>query len=74
MTEHIDYLESPIQLHHAVDDSTVNIGYSYDLATVLDEHDKVYEIYAYQGGGHNISAPYFNEAMRRTAIFFRENL
>ncbi len=74
LTEHIDYLESPIQLHHAVDDPIVNIGYSYDLATVLDEHDKVYEIYAYQGGGHNISVPYFNEAMRRTAIFFRENL
>ena len=74
LTEHIEYLESPIQLHHAVDDPIVNIGYSYDLANVLDENDKLYEIYAYQGGGHNISPPYFNEAMRRTVIFFRENL
>jgi len=74
LTEHIDYLDSPIQLHHAVDDPIVNIGYSYDLATVLDEHGKLYESYAYQGGGHNISAPYFNDAMQRTAIFFRENL
>ena len=74
LTEHIDYLENPIQLHHAIDDSTVNVGYSYDLANVLEEHDKAYEIYTYQGGGHNISAPYFNEAMRRTVIFFRENL
>lgn len=74
LTEHINYLENPIQLHHAVDDPIVNIGYSYDLANILDQNDKLYEIYAYQGGGHNISVPYFNEAMRRTVIFFRENL
>jgi uncharacterized protein len=74
LTEHIDYLESPIQLHHAVDDPIVNIDYAYDLANVLEENDKLYEIHAYQGGGHNIGSPSFNEAMRRTVIFFRQNL
>jgi uncharacterized protein len=74
LTEHIDYLENPIQLHHAVNDPIVNIGYAYDLANALDKNGKLYEIHAYQGGGHNISAPYFNEAMRHTVIFFRQNL
>ena len=74
LTEHIEYLESPLQLHHAINDATVNIGYSYDLANVLAENDKEYEIFAYQTGDHNISAPSFNEAMRRTVIFFRQNL
>lgn len=74
LTEHIDLLNSPIQLHHALDDSVVNIGYSLNLATVLDENNKFYELYQYEGGGHNISAPYFNEAMRRTVEFFSIHL
>lgn len=74
LTEHLNYLNSPLQLHHAINDPIVNIGYSYDLAQSLNVLEKEYEIYAYQSGGHNISAPSFNEAMRRTVIFFRENL
>ncbi len=74
LTEHIEYLENPIQLHHAIDDPIVNIGYSYDLANILTENEKPHEIHAYQNGGHNIGAPAFNEAMRRTVEFFRANL
>jgi len=74
LTNHIEYLESPIQLHHSADDPIVNVGYSTDLANVLTENEKVHEIHVYQNGGHNISAPTFNEAMRRTAEFFRANL
>lgn len=74
LTQHIQYLESPLQIHHATDDPIVNIGYAYDLANALLENEKEYELYPYTGGGHNISAPSFNEAMRRTVIFFRENL
>lgn len=74
LTEHIEYLEHPLQIHHAIDDSTVNVGYSYDLANVLLENEKEYELYTYPNGGHNISAPSFNEAMRRTVLFFRANL
>ncbi|MCO6451225.1 MAG: alpha/beta fold hydrolase [Caldilineales bacterium] len=74
LTEHLDLLESPLQLHHATNDDVVNIGYSVDLATVLDAANKEYEFYRYDGGGHNIDSPYFNEAMRRTIEFFKENL
>jgi len=74
LTNHIEYLENPVQLHHALDDNVVNVGYSYDLATMLRDNEKPYEIYTYQTGGHNIASPSFNEAMRRTAEFFRANL
>lgn len=74
LTEHIDLLESPVQLHHALNDPVVNIGYSRDLAEILLENDKDHEFHSYEGGGHNISSPYFEQAMRRTIEFFRENL
>jgi predicted esterase len=63
-----------LQLHHAVNDTTVNIGYSNDLSTVLIEHDKVFELYQYAGGGHNIDSPYFEDAMLRTIVFFQKYL
>jgi dipeptidyl aminopeptidase/acylaminoacyl peptidase len=74
LTENIQFLNSPLQLHHAQDDPVVNIGYSYDLAAVLQEHGKEYEFYTYEGGGHNLVSPYFEQAMQRTVEFFRKNL
>ena len=74
LTEHIDLLQAPIQLHHAVDDNVVTIDYSRDLAAVLNVAGKAYEFYEYAGGGHNITSPDFGEAMRRTIAFFQENL
>lgn len=74
LTEHIGLLQAPLQLHHALDDAVVNVGYSDDLAAVLNVAGKVYEYYQYDGGGHNIASPYFNEAMRRTIEFFQKYL
>jgi dipeptidyl aminopeptidase/acylaminoacyl peptidase len=74
LTENIEFLNSPLQLHHAQDDPVVNIGYSFDLAAVLQENGKQYEFYTYEGGGHNLVSPYFEQAMRRTVEFFRKNL
>lgn len=74
LTENIAYLEAPLQIHHAIDDDVVNIGYSQDLAAVLDAANKPYEFYQYEGGGHNITSPYFSDAMQRTIEFFRTHL
>jgi len=74
LTENIEYLQSPLQLHHAIDDDVVNIGYSRDLAAVLKANGKAYEFYEYDSGGHNISAPSFDLAMQRTIAFFRDHL
>jgi uncharacterized protein len=74
LTLNIEYLQNPVQIHHAVDDDVVNIGYTRDLAAVLQANDKPYEAYEYTSGGHNISSPSFDLAMQRTIAFFRANL
>jgi fermentation-respiration switch protein FrsA (DUF1100 family) len=74
LTANIKYLNSPLQIHHAKNDAVVNIGYSEGLAAVLQENNKEYEFYVYDGGGHNIISPYFGAAMVRTVEFFKENL
>jgi dipeptidyl aminopeptidase/acylaminoacyl peptidase len=74
LTQNINYLKNPIQLHHSINDEVVNIGYSRDLEEVLKNNYKNYEYFEYAGGGHNITGFYFNEAMQRTVEFFKKNL
>jgi uncharacterized protein len=74
LTEHIDLLQAPLQLHHALDDDVVTVAYSDDLASVLNAAGKEYEYYQHAGGGHNIDSPYFNEAMQQTITFFQAHL
>jgi dipeptidyl aminopeptidase/acylaminoacyl peptidase len=74
LTENLAYLNSPIQLHHAEDDPVVDINYSYGLVGTLQLENKPYGFYIYQEGGHNLNSPAFEQAMRRTVQFFRENL
>ena len=74
LTAHLDLLQAPVQLHHAVNDDTVSIAYSRDLAAALNAAGKPYEFYEYDGGGHNINSPYFEQAMARTIAFFQEHL
>lgn len=74
LKENLNYLESPLQLHHASNDEVVSINYSLDLAKALDGENKYYELYTYDNGGHNISGDAFNVAMQRTLIFFDKHL
>ncbi|NBO17498.1 MAG: hypothetical protein EBV07_01225 [Proteobacteria bacterium] len=74
LTKNINYLNSPIQLHHSVDDSVVNVGYSRDLVKVLNEYNKKYEYHEYTGGGHNITGVYFNEAIQKLPNFLKTTL
>jgi dipeptidyl aminopeptidase/acylaminoacyl peptidase len=74
LTENLEYLNSPLQIHHSVDDPVVSIQYSQGLAEALQENGKEYEFYIYEGGGHNLISPYFGQAMQRTVEFFRDNL
>jgi len=74
LTQNLKYISGPLELHQAVDDPTVNIGYSRDLATELKKQNKKYEFFEYEGGGHNIESPSFETAMERTIAFFKINL
>jgi fermentation-respiration switch protein FrsA (DUF1100 family) len=73
-TNFLNDLKGTIQLHHAVDDNVVNVGYSRDLKTELDKTSGKHELYEYESGGHNISGSSFNTAMERTVEFFKKNL
>lgn len=74
LTKNIEFLNSPLQLHHAQDDPVVYIGYSEGLAAALQAGGKEYEFYIYEGGGHNLHSPYFEQAMLRTVAFFKNHL
>ena len=74
LTQNVKYLSAPLEIHHAINDTTVNIDYSRDLATELKKQNKEYELFEYEGGGHNIDSPYFDVAMERTIAFFKKNL
>ena len=74
LTKNIKYLSNPLQINHSTSDPVVNIDYSRDLVKVLKDNSKVYEFYEYEGGGHNITSPYFEQAMERTVNFFKKNL
>lgn len=70
----LEGLKGAVQLHHAVDDDVVNIGYSRDLAELLKNSSINYELHEYDSGGHNISGASFNLAMERTVEFFKKYL
>lgn len=74
LTQNLSFLNSPIQVHHSVNDSVVSIEYSRELKKAMVENGKEFELHEYAGGGHNIESPYFKEAMKRTVEFFKENL
>lgn len=74
LTSNIDYLTTPLQLHHAVNDVVVNIKYSRELVDVLRTKNKSYEYFEYEGGGHNIESPYFEDAMEKSVEFFTRHL
>ncbi len=71
-TNYLDGVSGDLQIHHAVNDDVVAVGYSRNLMSVLDEKGAgiQHELFEYQSGGHNISGAAFNQAMQRTVEFF----
>lgn len=70
----VEGITTPLQIHHAVDDSVVNIEYSRGLKNILDNSTIPLEVFEYASGGHNITGSSFNSAMIRSVEFFKENL
>ena len=74
MTKYLSDIKGAIQIHHAVDDDVVNIGYSRDFDLLLDNTSIYHELNEYPSGGHNITGVSFSQAMRKTADFFKKYL
>lgn len=73
-TNYLDGVDGAIEIHHAVDDNVVNVGYSRNLMDILDGTSIKYELFEYSSGGHNLTGSSFTQAMERTVEFFKENL
>lgn len=73
-TNYLGDLRGAIQIHHAVNDDVVNIGYSRDLMVLLDKTIVPHELWEYPTGGHNIEGVSFTQAMERTVSFFKKYL
>lgn len=73
-TNFVDGITTPIEIHHAVNDSVVNVEYSRNLEAVLQNSSIPLTVYEYQSGGHNISGGSFNIAMQRSVDFFKTHL
>lgn len=73
-TNYLDGLEGTVQINHAVDDPVVSIEYTRNLSSVLLESNLKYEVHKYPTGGHNISGPAFDEAMKNTVDFYKRTL
>lgn len=69
---YLDGVNTIFQIHHAVDDNVVNVGYSRDLKSILDDKKIPVLYYEYKSGGHNINGSSFSEAMRRTVEFLKQ--
>lgn len=72
-TNYLNDIQTAIQLHHAVDDSVVNVGYSRDLVPLLTSANIEHQLYEYQTGGHNLTGSSFSQAMQRTVEVLRGN-
>lgn len=73
-TSFLSDIKGAIEVHHAVDDQVVSIGYSRDLQALLDKTSIPHEFYEYSSGGHNISDENFDTAMERTVAFYKKYL
>ncbi|MBP6882236.1 MAG: alpha/beta fold hydrolase [Candidatus Levybacteria bacterium] len=73
-TNYLNDLQGAIELHHAVNDDVVNVGYSRDLITLLDKTSVPHELFEYSTGGHNIDGSSFGLAMQRTVAFYKKHL
>lgn len=73
-TSFLSEIKGAIQLHHAVDDNVVNIGYSRDLLTLLSKTSVPHEFFEYESGGHDIEGENFQLAMQRTVDFLKKYL
>jgi uncharacterized protein len=73
-TNYLNDIQGAIEIHHAINDDVVNIGYSRDLMKLLDDTPIPHALFEYPNGGHNLTGASFSLAMKRTVEFFKKYL
>lgn len=73
-TNYLTDLTGALQIHHAENDSVVDIRYSQNLDRLLTDAAVSHELHTYSQGEHNLSGATFSEAMNKTVDFFTSEL
>lgn len=74
-TNYLEGVSGNIQIHHAIDDTVVDIGYSRNLKSLLENNPTIsIDVREYSSGGHNIIAPAYDTAMQESVQFFKNHL
>lgn len=68
---HLEYLRTPLQIHHARGDEAVPYEWSERLATELIRHGKDYVFYSYPGDDHLFAGDALRLAVERDTAFFK---
>ena len=67
----LQHLQTPVIIHHAIDDSGAAYKWSVELAQELDLHGKAYDFYSYDGSDHLFKGQQLTDAIQRDVTFFR---
>lgn len=67
----LDNYQGKIQIHHDKFDPVVSIKYSQNLQKLLETKNLNFELFEYDGGGHNLNSPYLEQAMQKTVYMFK---
>lgn len=66
---HVDQISGPVQIHHGTADADVPVLFSERLRDALQNADKEFEYYVYEGDDHNLSNN-LGTALSRSVAFF----
>jgi dipeptidyl aminopeptidase/acylaminoacyl peptidase len=70
MTNFLDRIMAPLQLHQGTADVAVPVKWNEEFVTVLQDKNRDIEYFVYPGADHNLS-PSWNTVMNRDISFFR---
>lgn len=73
LTNFLDKISAPIQLHQGTADDAVPVKWSDILTKSLEEKDKTVAYFKYPGADHNLT-PGWDIAVARSLSFFQKNL
>jgi dipeptidyl aminopeptidase/acylaminoacyl peptidase len=74
LTNYLDWIKAPIQLHQGVSDEEVPLAWSDEFKKILAEKEKQVEYYAYPGENHNFQNGSWQTAVERSLNFIKNNI
>ncbi len=74
LTNYLDKINAPIQIHQGSGDEAVPIKWSDDLVKILKENDKAIDYFTYLGDDHNFARGSWQLAILRSVQFFNDKL